>query len=75
VEVKRGVIFLVKLFLILTVGWFIYAFIRFAQELILGLKKIPEVTAEVEPDKNSISSGPQPVNLVKDSLNSVINND
>jgi len=39
VEVRKGVFSLVKLFLILTVGWFIYAFIRFTWELTRGLDK------------------------------------
>ncbi len=39
-EEKKGVFYLVTLFLILTVGWFIYAFIRFTQELVLGLREV-----------------------------------
>jgi len=40
VEVKRkGCFSLVTLFLTLTIGWFVYAFIRFTRELIHGLDK------------------------------------
>lgn len=66
---------MVTLFLTLTVAWFLYAFARFVQELIWGLRNVPRAVTNLKPvynnDKNELTRG----GLAKDTSGSGIKND